>query len=255
MSGGGLLGLIVALPEEARALARVLRGVRQESIRSSDGASPCRLLMGQLGGRRVVLVRSGAGAAGAARGAAAALERGADTLLAVGFAGSLSPAIGPGELLIASEVVEPSGACWPVDGGLLRELQRTVAPGVRVHCGRLLTAPRVVAGAEEKRRLGEETGALGVDMESASIARCAARARVPLGVLRAITDGAGESLPPNLDTCFDSAGQFHRARLLPLLVRRPAALRGLLRLGHHSGRAGSALATYLRACFCPDPLL
>jgi adenosylhomocysteine nucleosidase len=263
------LGLVVALPEEARALARVMSGVQRER---KPGGSPLpaavHLLAGTLAGQPVTVAWAGAGAGGAARAASAVLQRGAEGLLAVGFAGALSPALRPGDLLAATEVAEPDGGSWPADAGWLAALKSvpgkndgcsmeapsaiipmtgqqrpTVAPAF--HRGRLLTAPRVVAGAAEKRRLREETGALAVDMESAAVARSAATAGVPMMALRAITDGADESLPLDFELCFDSHGQFHPARLMGLLARRPFALGGLIRLGRHSLQAGRALASFL----------
>ncbi len=63
--------------------------------------------------------------------------------------------------------------------------------------------------------------------------------------IRAITDGVDESLPLDFNLCFDSTGQFRRARLMALLARRPRAVRPLLRLGRHSALAAHSLASFL----------
>jgi adenosylhomocysteine nucleosidase len=268
------LGLVVALPEEARALARVISGARREEAAGSGPASAApHLLTGTLAGQPVLVGWAGAGAGCAARAAMALLERRAEGLLAVGFAGALSPSLCPGDLLAATAVTEPGGGCWSADAGWLAALEGVAAendgclmgaPSViiarpnhprtgvdpRLHRGQLVTASGVVTAAAEKRRLREETGALAVDMESAAVARCAATAGVPMLALRAITDAADESLPLDFELCFDSHGQFHRARLIGLLARRPFALGGLIRLGRHSAQAGRALASFL-ACHLP----
>jgi adenosylhomocysteine nucleosidase len=181
-----------------------------------------------------------------------------DSLLAVGFAGALSPELRPGDLLLATQVICDDAQRWPADGGLLRALASagatTAAAGASAgsclstptfHQGVLLSVPRVVTTSEEKRRLGEETGALAVDMESAAVARCAAEASVPMAALRAMTDGADEPLPLDFNRCLDSNGQFHLGRLILLLACRPLAVGGLIRLGRHSTRAGQALASFL----------
>jgi adenosylhomocysteine nucleosidase len=263
------LGLVVALPEESRALARVMSGVRRDRKPGGRPLLPMlHQLTGTLAGQPVMVAWAGAGAGPAERAATAVLEWGAEGLLAVGFAGALSPALRPGHLLAATEVAEPDGGCWPADtewlaalkgipgenDGCLMEAPSAMIPmtglrrttlAPRFHQGRLLTAPRVVVAAADKRRLGEKTGALAVDMESAAVARRAAAAGVPMMALRAITDSVDESLPVDLELCFDSHGQFHPARLIGLLARRPSAMGGLARLGWHSAQAGRALASFL----------
>jgi hypothetical protein len=72
-----------------------------------------------------------------------------------------------------------------------------------------------------------------------------------MAALRAITDGFDEPLPLDFNRCIDSNGQFHHARLILLLARRPLAVGGLVRLGRHSARAGQALASFLALCL-PD---
>ena len=288
------LGLVVALPQEARALTRVMAGARREEKPGRASPCPLHLLTGALAGQTVVMAWAGAGAGCAARAAGALLQRGADALLAVGFAGALSPALRPGDLLAATEVIDLEGGRWPADAEWLAALgdgagvndrcrvpacgceaaasititikikiesRRTLPAPNRnrnrnlnrdratihrpLHLGKLVTAPRVVAAASEKRRLGEQTGALAVDMESAAVAQCAAAAGVPMVALRAITDSADENLPLDFELCFDPDGQFHPTRLIGLLARRPLAVGGFMRLGRHSARAGQALASFL----------
>jgi adenosylhomocysteine nucleosidase len=224
-----------------------MRGIRRDRIIGHGALPDCRLSTGRLGEQQVVVAWAGAGAESAGRAAEAALERGVDALLAVGFAGALSTTLHVGDLLFATEIAEPGGDCWEVDESLLATFRATPArsAGRTLTFGRLVMATRVLADPSEKRRMEKETGAVAVDMESAAIARRAALAGVPMGALRAMTDGAAESLPPDLETCFDSAGQFHRTRLLRLLARRPTAVGGLLRLGRQASRAGRELAGFL----------
>jgi adenosylhomocysteine nucleosidase len=267
---------VVALPEEARPLARLMPDARRERRRVPNptggrldfrlippGAPPVQQLSGHVDGQPLSVAWAGAGAAGASRAAEALLQGGAEALLAVGFAGALSPSLRPGDLLLATEVIEPEGDRWPADPQWLaafREMLPACRGGdpsamisrakrsrscPRLYLGKLVTAAQVVATAAEKRRLGEEMGALAVDMESAAVARRAAEAGVPMLALRAITDGADESLPLDFALCFDSDGQFHHLRLIGLLARRPRAVGGLIRLGRHSSQAGQSLASFL----------
>jgi adenosylhomocysteine nucleosidase len=243
------IGLVVALPEEARPIA----GAMSVHRRWSQGG--CRLLEGTCAGRPVALAWAGAGGDRAARASEALLGHGVSALLALGFAGALVSHLQPADILAATEVAEWRGERRAADPELLSALSDRSAHSrfsSSLHLGPLLTSSRVATSAAEKRRLGEETGALAVDMESAAVVRRAAEAGVPSLALRVITDRADEDLPLDFNLCFDSDGQFSRARLILLLARRPGAVGGLVRLGLHSARAGRALASllawYLPSC-------
>jgi nucleoside phosphorylase len=253
------LGLVVALPEEARAVSRAIRVERRHRHERSDQNAPrVQAISGRTDDLSVEIAWAGAGEARAASAARALLRAGIDSLLAVGFAGALTSELRPGDLLLASRVVAADGASWAADASLRDLLAGAAAAwaGATVstrpamvkpsfHQGSLVTVPRVLTTSLEKQRLGKETGASAVDMESAAVAGCAADAGVPMAALRAITDAVDEQLPLDFNRCLDSDGQFHHGRLILLLARRPGAVGGLIRLGLHSSRAGQALASLL----------
>jgi adenosylhomocysteine nucleosidase len=235
------VGLVVALPEEARTVARVIGDQR----RWSHGG--CRLLEGTCAGSPIVMAWAGAGSDRAARAADTLLDHGVSALLAVGFAGALVPHLEPADLVAATEVAVQPGERIAAAAELLAPLAgasiRTLLPSL--YQGPLLSLPRVATSGAEKRRLGEETGALAVDMESGAVVRRAAEAGVASVALRVITDRADEDLPLDFNLCLDPNGQFCRARLILQLARRPGAVSGLVRLGRHSVQAGRALASFL----------
>jgi adenosylhomocysteine nucleosidase len=163
-----------------------------------------------------------------------------------------------GDLLLASQVFTAEDASWTADAHLRERLSsatvswagstastRRAMPKPSLIQGSLITAPRVLTTSLEKQRLGKETGASAVDMESAAVAVRAAEAGVPMAALRAITDAVDEQLPLDFNRCLDSDGQFHHGRLMLLLARHPGAVGGLIRLGLHSACAGQALASFL----------
>jgi 4-hydroxy-3-methylbut-2-en-1-yl diphosphate reductase len=135
-------------------------------------------LAGRVPGARVV--RTGMGPA---RSAAADLA-GAAAVLVAGVAGALSPALAPGDLVVASELRTPDGGVVPCPSAplLAAALRRS---GLRVHVGPLLTTDRVVTGRE--RAALAATGALAVDMESAALA-AAAGPGVGVAAVRAVVD-------------------------------------------------------------------
>jgi 4-hydroxy-3-methylbut-2-en-1-yl diphosphate reductase len=134
-------------------------------------------------------LRSGMGperATAAARRLAASPAR---SVALLGFCGALHEQLGPGDVVVASEVLGPNGSIPCTAPELLAaELRRR---GMRVHLGPLVSVDHIVHGAEERVRLADE-GALAADMESAWLAE-GARGR-PLAVVRTVVDAPGREL-------------------------------------------------------------
>src|SRR5262249_25189349 len=144
-------------------------------------------------------------------------------------------------VILATQVATLEGPCWPTTW------PPELPPGPwhpPLHRGRLLTVPSLVSGPEEKRRLGQLSGALAVDMESASIARLCHQRQVPFGCVRVISDEVDTPLSPRL------AALLHRGRVSPVrlmasLVRTPALAGEVWRLARDTRRAAERLAKAL----------
>jgi 4-hydroxy-3-methylbut-2-enyl diphosphate reductase len=138
--------------------------------------------------------RIGMGPRRAARSAASAVDRGRAVLLA-GFCGALDPALAPGDIVLASELRDPSGgAVETADPAILAGVLRR--GGLRVHVGPIASSARIVRG--ERRRELSRTGALAVDMESAWLAP-AVHDR-PFLTLRVVLDTGSRELHRPLQT-------------------------------------------------------
>ncbi len=137
-----------------------------------------------------VMVRTGMGPDKAARAARVVRQARPDAVAIVGLSGGLAPGIKPGDIVVASEVRAADGsvaarcASAPLLAGDLRRL------GLTVHVGPIVTVAKVATG-DERTRLAA-TGAIAVDMESASIA--AGVGDVPFAAVRVIVDTADEPL-------------------------------------------------------------
>ena len=93
------------------------------------------------------------------------------TVVSAGFSGALVPGLGRGDLILADSVCDGDGCATAVPAVLHSTHRR----------GRLLTVASLVGRPEEKRRLGERSGAVAVDMETAVVARlCGGRRAVRL---------------------------------------------------------------------------
>jgi 4-hydroxy-3-methylbut-2-enyl diphosphate reductase len=122
---------------------------------------------------------------GPRRSRRSAARLGDAAVLVAGVAGGLAAHVRVGDLVVADEIRGPEGVVrsCPAAPELADELRRL---GLVVHCGPILSWPRMVDGAG-RRRLAE-TGALAVEMESAWLAPPGGAG---FAVVRAISDTAG----------------------------------------------------------------
>jgi adenosylhomocysteine nucleosidase len=158
-------------------------------------------------------------------------------VVACGLAGALSPTLRVGDVLLASEVVEPG------DDDLHWRTTVPIELGA-LPVGRLLTAPRMVATPADKRSLAGQTGAMMVDMEAAAIAEVCQEWQVPCAVVRAVSDTADTALSPRLVSLL-SGSHVAPWRVLAAVARSPGLIPELWRLARDTRLAARSLATAL----------
>jgi hopanoid-associated phosphorylase len=220
--GRGHLGILVGLASEARILAPHL-------------PPPS--------GLAVTIGVSGARFAGAERETKRLIASGVTALLSFGLAGALAADLTPGVLLLPDTVVTADGSRYPTDSAWRTRLMATLSeltPLVRP----VLGVDLAVASAAEKARLAQRTGAAAVDMESHVLARAAHAAGLPFLVIRAVADTARMTLPPAALVGITTDGRTDLLAVLRSLLRHPAQLPPLLRLG----RDAAAGMTTLLGC-------
>jgi nucleoside phosphorylase len=157
-------------------------------------------------------------------------------VILAGFSGALHDDLRPGDLVLASSVVDEHGEDWP----------RTWRCGAKQNLqqGRVLTVDSIVAEPARKRELGRRHDALAVDMESAVAARLCHQQRVPFACLRAISDGTDIALSADLIGAL-STGAPKPGKILRLVARRPAVVGELVTLARNTRLAARNLATAL----------
>jgi nucleoside phosphorylase len=178
------LGVIAALKTE---LGPSLHALRPSSTRVVEHVT------GYLSGPFVFA----AGGVGSRAAAAAALvvadEFKPHALLSVGFCGALRDDFDTADLVVGGTPTHPADAA-------LLDLARAAAPKARD--GTVLTVPKVLLGADEKKAAASRTGAAVVDMEADAVA-VAARAR-GLGFLsvKVVIDTPSEPLASSYAGCW-----------------------------------------------------
>jgi adenosylhomocysteine nucleosidase len=229
------LGLVVALPAEARALAR-------GPWRRVDGRPVCRVSSDGRG--ELIWVRSGIGYQRAQEAARWLVGQGVSALGVLGVSGGLASGLKSGLLVVAGEVHDAveggPGRSLPCPAGrdLLSTLRRDGLDAVE---GSIATVAEPVLEPEKKIFLGRQSGALAVDMESGAVARVAAEAGLELFALRAICDPAERRVPRALFDMVDGDGRLRTGALLASLLRRPQLIVDLIAMQRDFSRALKAL--------------
>ena len=170
------------------------------------------------------------------------VARGAAGLVSFGLAGGLDPSLRAGDLILADAVLAADGRRLATDAlwtSRLAELAQ--AAGLIPRRGVILGGDRLVPTPEAKRALFRMTRTLAVDMESHAVATAASEAGLPYLVVRAIADGAKQTIPPAARAALTSDGRIRTLVVLGRLLRSPSQTAELIRLGMASRRGLASL--------------
>ena len=234
-----VVGIVVALPAEGRALAgwtrwqRIGKRLRRHVQQRHDIT--------------LIYVRAGVGAEHAQEAAQWLVADGANALVSIGVAGGVSPAINTGDLVIAETVVEQGDGKrnenWVADTAYTDFAYTAISRAdIPVHRGRVFTSRQALLTDEKKKHWHEQTQALIVDMESSAIAWVAQETHLPFFVMRAVSDNSTASVPQDVYACLTDSGTVKLSLLFCALLRRPALITDLLRMKKDFDAALRALA-------------
>jgi adenosylhomocysteine nucleosidase len=158
-------------------------------------------------------------------------------VISFGIAGGLCPTLKPGDVVVATEVVDGASR-WQAGFALSQELiAGTGLRNSRVVHGGLVGVEQVVVACAGKAALHSETGAIAVDMESHIAAAYAAEAGLPFAALRVVSDPAGRALPALAATAIKPNGDIDLRKVLRGVARNPLSLRALVSSGLDFNRA------------------
>jgi len=198
------------------------------------------------------ILDAGASAARAEALADTLISRGATALLSFGIAGGLEPAVRPGTVVLAREVVLPDGTRLAADPAWADRVV-AAAGDLTPHRAAIAGTDRILTSTDQKSEFRRRTGAAAADMESHGVARAAARRSLPFLVIRAVADPAERALPQSAIAGLDAGGTMRPLGTLAALTSDPrqiVALVGVARdtltalaaLWRFAGRLGRAVA-------------
>ena len=225
------IGIVVALPAEARTVVR--QRLEFESLHKLPGGH--------------WLTVSGAGPENAHGAASRLLDHNVEGLMSWGCAAAIAHHLLPGQLVLPEVVLDEEGHAHAADSAWLRRLSASLPSGLLSHGGHLMESARVVGTRAAKASLHTSTGAIAVDMESGAIARIARARCVPFLAVRAIADSAAMDVPRAVSRALNPRGDVRTAVLLAQLALHPLQIGELIALGRAFGAALRTLYQVRRA--------
>jgi nucleoside phosphorylase len=191
------------------------------------------IITGKAGPNRIILVRTGMGplkarssaslALGALGAQASSLQSPFTAVLVFGLAGSLSPSVAEGDIILYDRCLSAEGhapvMCSPRLTGKLTQMLRAGDVPCREVTG--ISGARIASTRLDKQRLAQ-LDAEAVDMESYEVVAEANRRGVPTVVLRAISDSFEREMP-DFNRALNSEGEFNPLALARVCASRPLA--------------------------------
>ena len=243
-----MIAILVAVKQELNPILRRAYAdtiVRQAHLDFHEGS---------LGGKPVALLALGVGKECARIAAELTIKcYRPDLIISAGFGGALANGVAEGDIVVGTEVLDLTADYgdqieWRTAHltTRLHGLETAQHEHCRVHFGKVITSAEMVLKASNKKRIGEATAALAVDMETSAVAAVCQAHNTDFLSVRCITDTKDETLPSEFNDFF-VLGQLRLDRVLTAWARRPYLLFDLMRMGYRAQNAGITLARFLES--------
>jgi hopanoid-associated phosphorylase len=164
-------------------------------------------------------------------------RNGARGIVSFGTAGGISPALKPGDVVVASAVMTAKDR-FETHSSWSKAL---LTANSRAHYMPVFGVEAPVLSVLEKEALWSATGVAAVDVESRVAAEVARHYSLPYAVLRVIIDPAHRAIPLSALAGVREDGTVSALSVLRSLLRRPADIEGVIRLAGDSRKANRSL--------------
>lgn len=179
------------------------------------------------------------------------VKEGAVGLVSFGIAGGLTDNVPVGTLILGTEVYCGKGSVYKTDKVWRDNLEGVLNSEISPVHGPVVSLPYALETEDQKRTANKETGALGVDMESFGVAKAAQEMKVPFIVIRAVSDGAADTLPACVVPAMGPEGEIKLGPVLKSIAGKPGDISHLIGFGLKTRKAN---ATLRRVSFLGLPL-
>ncbi len=219
-----MIAVTFALPAESSAFVRRLKNRRRQGMIRRGHLQGCDEELG--------IIHTGVGAAECERRLPRLLEKEQPRLLiSSGFCGGTLDELSPGTVVIGENYSDRALA------------QKAQAALPRALMGKIFSADEVIDPARQRYAIGREHNAIGIDMETETIARICRQKNIPMLSLRVASDSPAAPFPAPPHLLFDLEVQRTKfSRLLPYLARKPAAAFRLMQFSRQIASAREKVA-------------
>lgn len=227
-----MLGIIGAMDEEVSKLKEVMENVEICSKASMD------FYKGTMGGKDVVVVRSGIGKVNAGICTQILVDLyGADAVINTGIAGSLNAAIDIGDIVLSTDALQHDvdATGFGYDLGVIPRMKTSVFKAderlrklakeacervnqdVKIFEGRVVSGDQFVSDKTKKEYISDNFNGFCTEMEGAAIAQAAYLNNIPFLIIRAISDKADDSATVDYPT-FEAKAIENSVRLVKEMI-------------------------------------
>lgn len=173
--------------------------------------------------------------------AKAMVEAGARALISFGIAGGLSDDTPVGSLVLADKVYCGKGSVFETEKAWRETLMEVLHPEIVPVVNPMVSLDYALETEADKRGAHDQTGAVGVDMESFGTARAAKEMGVPFLVIRSISDAAEDTLPACLVPAMGPGGVIMMGPIFTGIAKNPADLVHMIGFGMKTAKANRTL--------------
>lgn len=226
------IGIIGAMDEEVQQLKAKMTEVQVKIKAAMEFYS------GILGGKEVVVVRSGIGKVNAAVCTQILIdEYNLEMVINTGIAGSLKSEINIGDMVLSTDALQHDvdatafgydygmiprmeTSIFPADASMVQKAQtvcKEVNPEIGVFVGRIVSGDQFIGNKEKKNWLAEQFQGYCTEMEGAAIAQTAYLNKIPFLIIRAISDKADDSAQMDYPE-FEAKAIDHSVKLMTALI-------------------------------------
>lgn len=233
------IGIITAMPEEARAILKGAEELQKEQ-HGERSVFSCRIA-----GHEITLVEAGMGMLNAGWAATNLAVQSPDLMISAGFGGAVLPGLKVGDVVVAEEVLHWTGVDFERVATGMYEPEHVSLP-VR---GCFITSDGILNKHELTGLLPGNTNRPVVEMESAAVARVATEHNIPFLGIRAISDPWNEELGFSINEFCDNKLRIRPFKVLATILRRPRIIPQLIRLARNSRVAARNLGVAMKQLF------
>ena len=168
--------------------------------------------------------------------------------MSLGIAGGLDPSLAPGQVVIATEIIDDLGMPYRCHESWRSELVEALKVCSPI-AAPLAGYDNVVATVSEKAAIHAVSNAVAVDTESHDVAYVAAQSDLPFAAIRVIADTAMRTLPSAALAGDTGQGKIRYTAVFRELARHPLQISDLVRLGLDTRKAMAALGRCAKVLF------